>query len=78
MWQKKPLPEPVEETFTCPACHLVLRSKVVDGRLTLDYHIVQWRKNCPAARAGTPCVCPQFRPRLWQMLVRANQASAKG
>lgn len=77
MWQKKPSAEPIRETFECPACQLNLCSVTGSGGVTLDYDIAQWQKRCSATRAGTPCVCPQFRPHLWKMLVRANQ-TAKG
>jgi hypothetical protein len=62
-----------DETFTCPTCGLVLSSSVVNGGVTLNYDIAQWQKNCAASRAGTPCLCPDFRPHLWPMLTRANK-----
>ena len=72
--QKKQVSSAQEaETFTCPTCGLMLRSSLVNGSVTLDYDIAVWQKNCAASRSGTPCLCPDFRPRLWQMLTRANK-----
>ncbi len=62
-----------DETFTCPTCGLELRSSVLNGGVTLNYDIAQWQKTCAASRSGTPCLCPDFRPHLWQMLTRANK-----
>jgi hypothetical protein len=77
LWQKKPAADTTtsqeDETFTCPTCALVLRSSLAGGGVTLDYDIAQWQKTCVSARSGTPCLCPDFRPHLWQMLTRANK-----
>lgn len=61
------------ETFICPHCELSLHG--VRGRegLRINYDITRWQKHCVAAKLGTPCVCPQFRPSLWRMLQEANR-----
>jgi hypothetical protein len=51
----------------------VLRSSVLNGGVTLNYDIAQWQKDCAASRAGTPCLCPDFRPQLWGMLTRSSK-----
>lgn len=76
LWQKKQAAATTsqeDETFACPTCGLVLRSSVLNGGVTLNYDIAQWQKTCVAARSGTPCLCPDFRPQLWEMLTRANK-----
>jgi hypothetical protein len=77
LWRKKPAAatttSQADETFTCPTCALVLRSGFTGGGVTLNYDIAQWQETCSSARSGTPCLCPDFRPHLWQMLARANK-----
>jgi hypothetical protein len=77
LWQKKQAADTTTsqegETFACPTCALVLRSSSACGGVKLNYDIVQWQKTCVSARSGTPCLCPDFRPHLWQMLTRANK-----
>lgn len=63
---------PEQHAYTCPACGLDLRGVVGKDGLTIDYDIGAWQRRCASAKLGTPCVCPEFRPRLWQMLQNAN------
>ena len=71
--QKQVSSDQGRETFTCPTCALTLHSSTANRGVTLEYDIAQWQKNCAAARSGTPCLCPDFRPQLWHMLTRANK-----
>ena len=61
------------QAFTCPTCALDLRCLAGKDGLTIDYDIAQWQQLCASAKLGTPCVCPEFRPQLWQMLQQANR-----
>ena len=67
-------PDSETRTFVCPTCGLDLRSVAAKDGLTIDYDIAQWQQACASANLGTPCVCPQFRPQLSQMLQNANRA----
>lgn len=59
--------------FVCPTCGLDLRGVSGKDGLTIDYDIARWQQACASASLGTPCVCPNFRPQLWQMLREANR-----
>jgi hypothetical protein len=68
---------PETQAFTCPTCGLDLRGIAGKDGLTIDYDIADWQQRCASAKLGTPCVCPEFRPQLCQMLQRANRQSAR-
>jgi hypothetical protein len=61
------------ETFKCPQCGLSLQAARGKDGLRLKYDTERWQRHCVAAKLGTPCVCPEFRPSLWPMLLQANQ-----